>query len=166
MAKKTSLSTPFSGDINPIERPDRQAFTSRSSSISLQKAIVESVREAVGDQIGIWDGTNRKPSYPFIKIGEELTSGTTISKDTTAKNHNLTLHIWSDMPDTSEVKQVGDFLIGLLIDSPLLLEDGFCISSKGLDHVRYTEASSGVDKESRGYLFLDFTVADSWTAPQ
>lgn len=167
MVKKTSLSnTPVSGALNPIERPERVPFTARSSSMSLQTAIVKAVHDSVGTQIGIWDGTMRKPSYPFVKIGEELTSGSIMSKDTVTKNHNLTLHIWSDRADTSEVKQIGDFLVGLLIDSPLLLEDGFCITSSGLDHVRYTEASTGVVKESRGYLFLDFTVTDSLTAPQ
>lgn len=162
MAKKGSI---VNGATNPIERPTRTSFQSRSSSIELQKAIVKAV-ETSGASLAIWDGVNRKPDYPFVKIGEELTSGTTISKDTTGKTHNLTLHIWSDFPDTSEVKQVGDFLIGLLIDSPLGLDNGFCISSKRLDHVRYTEAANGYSKESRGYLFLDFVVSDSWTTPQ
>lgn len=153
------------GAINPTQRPDRPSFQSRSSSIELQKAIVLAVENS-GTELRIWDGTNRKPAYPFVKIGEELTSGTTMSKDSTGKTHNLTLHIWSDYPDTSEVKQVGDFLVGLLIDSPISLANGFCISSKRLDHVRYTEAANGYTKESRGYLFLDFVVSDSWTTPQ
>ena len=148
--------------INPIERPDRQPFQARSASVEAQKAIYKAIKEA---GINVWDGTNRKPSYPFVKLGEELTSGSTISKDSTGRNLNLTLHIWSDFPDTAEVKSLGDFLIERLIYSPLYLENGFCVGNRSLDHVRYTEASNGMNKGSRGYLFLDFQVIDSWNPP-
>lgn len=148
--------------LNPVERPDREPREFRSASVELQKAIYEVCRS---QNINIWDGTNRKPSYPFVKLGEELTSGGEMSKDHSVRNVNLTLHIWSDFPDTQEVKSLGDFLIDLLIYSPLYLDQGYCVGSRKLDHVRYTEASNGVTKGSRGYLFLDVQVIDSLNSP-
>lgn len=139
-------------------------FISRSSSVSLQRAIVKAVRgikDVEGNSIiGIWDGTNQKPSYPFIKIGEELTSGLAVSKDAVGKTHNLTLHIWSDYTSSYETKMIADYLVDLLVNSPLIIGDGFCVNSAKLDHVRYTEASNGTSKIYRAYLFLDFEVVD------
>ena len=141
---------------------NRPPFRARSSSVALQRAIVKEIR---AQGINVWDGTNKFPEYPFIKIGEELTSGRTISKDAIGKMHNLTLHIWSDYDSSFEVKSLADFLVDLLINSPLNLEDGFCIGEKSLDHVRYTEAANGTYKNERAYLFLDFEVIDSMIEP-
>lgn len=140
----------------------RPPFRARSSSVALQRAVVKEIR---AQGINIWDGVNKKPEYPFIKIGEELTSGRTISKDAIGKMHNLTLHIWSDYDSSFEVKNLTDFLVDLLINSPLQLEEGFCIGKKELDHVRYTEAANGTYKNERAYLFLDFEVIDSTIDP-
>ena len=137
-------------------------FMARSSSISLQRAIVKAIRN---EGINIWDGTNKKPDFPFIKIGEELTSGLAVSKDAVGKTHNLTLHIWSDYKSSMETKALSDFLVDLLVNSPLELEGGFCMTEASLDHVRYTEASNGTRKIFRGYLFLDFQVVDSKIDP-
>lgn len=136
---------------------DRKPFRARSSSIALQRALVKEIR---AQGLNVWDGVNRMPEYPFIKIGEELTSGRRISKDSNGKMHNLTLHIWSDYPSSFEVKGITDFLVDLLINSPIQLEDGFCVGKRSLDHVRYTEASNGTYKNERAYLFLDFEVID------
>lgn len=160
MVTKVSSLTPDA--LNPIERPDRSPLRFRSASVALQTAIYKA---CTAQGINTWDGTSRKPSYPFVKLGEELTSGGELSKDHTIRNINLTLHIWSDFPDTAEVKALGDFLIDLIIYSPLHLEEGYCIGSRSLDHVRYTEASNGVNKGSRGYLFLDIQVIDSLNTP-
>lgn len=160
MVKTVTNLTPNA--LNPIERPTRTPFQFRSASVALQKAIYQMCK---AQGIKVWDGTNRKPDYPFVKIGEELTSGAEISKDHSVRNVNLTLHIWSDFPDTAEVKALGDFLIDLIVYSPFQLEQGYCLGSRRLDHVRYTEASNGMDKGSRGYLFLDVQVIDGLNSP-
>lgn len=145
-------------------------FLARSSSVSLQRGIVKAIRKAGQDipeqRLGIWDGTNSKPEYPFIKIGEELTSGNLVSKDATGKTHNLTLHIWSDYTSSYETKMIADYLVDLLVNSPIELADGFCISKASLDHTRYTEASNGTSKIYRAYLFLDFDVTDTLVEPR
>lgn len=142
---------------------EKQPFRARSSSISLQRAIVKALRS---EGIRVWDGTDSKPELPFIKIGEELTSGKLTSKDMVGKVHNLTLHVWSDYPSSLETKAIVDFTVDLLINSPLNLEDGFCIINSRLDHVRYTPASNGTYNNNRAYLFLDFEVADSLVNPR
>lgn len=141
----------------------RPLFRARSSSVSLQRAIVKALR---AEGINVWDGTKTMPELPFVKIGEELTSDKVTSKDTYGKMHNLTLHLWSDYSSSIETKALGDFLVDRLVNSPLELEDGFCVVNANLDHVRYTEASNGTFKNNRGYLFLDFEVADSLVNPR
>ena len=137
-------------------------FRARSSSVSLQRAIVKAVR---GEGLNVWDGTNQAPEYPFIKIGEELSSGLSVSKDAVGKTHNLTIHIWSDYPSSMETKMISDFLVDLLVHSSLEIGDGFCLSEASLDHVRYSEASNGTRKLYRAYLFLDFEVVDTLINP-
>lgn len=141
----------------------RQPFRARSSSVSLQRAIVKALK---AEGIRAWDGTNEKPELPFVKIGEELTSGRITSKDTYGKMHNLTLHVWSDYPSSIETKAIVDFMVDRLVNSPLELEDGFCVVNANLDHVRYTPAANGAYNNQRAYLFLDFEVADSLVNPR
>ena len=141
----------------------REPFRARSSSVALQTAIVKAL-EAEG--IRVWDGTIANPQLPYIKIGEELTSGKVTSKDTYGKVHNLTLHVWSDYPSSLETKAIVDFSVDRLVNSPLELGDGFCVINSRLDHVRYTPVSNGAYNNMRAYLFLDFEVSDSLVNPR
>jgi hypothetical protein len=141
----------------------RPPFLARSSSVSLQRAIVKALKE---EGIRAWDGTNSYPTLPFVKIGEELTSGKVTSKDTYGKTHNLTLHVWSDYESSLETKALVDFMVDRLVNSPLELEDGFCVVNANLDHVRYTPAANGAYNNYRAYLFLDFEVSDSLVNPR
>lgn len=137
---------------------NRVPFQYRSSSNVLQKAIGKRIKEM---GINVHDGLSHKPVYPYVKLGEDLVSEKTLSKDSVGENHNITLYIWSDFPSTYEVKAVGDALIDALVRSPLPLDEGFCLVDQDLDHVNYTEADQASLNISRGYLYLDFQVADA-----
>lgn len=146
-----------------MANPTRIPFQYRSSSNALQKAVGQAI---IDGGLLVWDGVNRKPDhYPYVKIGEELTSERVPSKDSTGKYHNLTLHIWSDLTSTIETKAVADYLIDILVWSEIQLDDGFCVMEQKLDHVKYIEADNSTNNNQRAFLFLDFLVSDSLKAP-
>lgn len=141
---------------------NRTPFQYRSSNNSLQKAIGKRIKEL---GINVHDGYSNAPKYPYVKLGDELSSERLMSKETYGEFHNITLYIWSDFPTTMEVKAIGSAIIDVLINSPLPLDDGFCVTDQTLDHSNYVEADQASQNISRGFLYLDFEVADSLKKP-
>lgn len=133
----------------------------RSAGNALQQGIYERL---IAGGINVWDGNNAKPEYPFVVIGEDLSSGV-MTKQTIGYDHNVTLNLWNDEAGSFELKSYNSRIIDLLINDRnwVQLPDDYLIIYKRLDHYRAIPSDNGATNIARSMLYLDFRTIDEIT---
>lgn len=126
------------------------------TSNALQEAIITQLAKF---GINYFDGNSRKPEYPYVVIGEELTSSNN-TKTSRGYYHNVTLNLWSDEAGSLEVKGLTNIIVDMLTTEPFPMPKGHVLRYQRLDHFRVIPADNSATNIARSTIYLDFKTED------